>query len=79
MASQNVFDMKVSMVYPLLVQKATVQATLALSKAPEVWALDYTGARQKALPVQAVAGGFQVSLNSVTSQDIYYAFEVCLP
>ena len=61
---------------PLIVQKGTVLATLALSAEPQVWALDFTGHRRLQLPVKKVQNGFQVRLDSVTAKDIYYAFEV---
>ena len=61
---------------PLIIRKATIQATLAMPSEPEIWALDYTGARKVKVPVKKVADGYQATFTSVTDKDTYYAFEV---
>ncbi|MPN29247.1 hypothetical protein SDC9_176698 [bioreactor metagenome] len=61
---------------PLIVRSGRVSVELKLAGEPQVWALAYTGARKKRIPVGKTAQGIQFHADSVTDKDIMYAFEI---
>ncbi len=61
---------------PLIVRSGKVGVELKLAGEPQVWALDYTGARKKRIPATKTAQGIQFHADSVTDKDAVYAFEI---
>lgn len=61
---------------PLIVHSGKVCVELKLAGEPQVWALDYIGARKKRIPAKKTAQGIQFHADSVTDKDTVYAFEI---
>jgi hypothetical protein len=63
---------------PLLVRQGTMEFTI-LSKngsLPKIWALRYDGTRAVEIMPHAVAGGFALATQAVTSAEVFGAYEV---